>query len=337
MRRPSTSLPEQLGGVRNRDYRYCWLRDATFTLYALIMNGFVEEAVAWREWLIPVVAGSPSQIQIMYGLAGERRLPELVLPWLPGYGGAAPVRIGNAASTQRQLDIFGELMDTLYLVRRRALPPEAHVWPLQRALIAYLESVWLEPDEGIWEVRGPRRHFTHSKVMAWVAMDRSLAAAERFNLEAPLHAWRRLRDTIHAQVCQLGFDRRRNAFVQYYGGTSLDASLLRIPLVGFLPPDDPGSRGRSGPSRKNCRGKGWSSAIAPIRKSTASPPERGCSYPAASGWSTISVSRVASPRAASCSSASSRSGTTSGSWRKSTIPGLGACSGTSLRLSPTSR
>lgn len=239
----TTSLPEQLGGVRNWDYRYCWLRDATFTLYALMSGGYTEEACAWREWLINAVAGNPSEIQIMYGLAGERRLTELELGWLPGYEGASPVRIGNAAYNQHQLDVYGEVTDALYLARRVGLDPSENAWRVQQALLHFLETDWDKPDEGIWEVRGPRRHFTHSKVMAWVAMDRAVKAVERFGLEGPVEQWRRLRKVIHDQVCRSGFDRELNAFVQYYGSKDLDASLLMLPLVGFLPATDPRMRG----------------------------------------------------------------------------------------------
>jgi GH15 family glucan-1,4-alpha-glucosidase len=236
---PTTSLPEQLGGVRNWDYRYCWLRDATFTLYALMIGGYTEEARAWREWLINAVAGSPSKLQIMYGLAGERRLTELELPWLPGYEGAAPVRIGNAAHQQHQLDVYGEVMDALYLARRVGLDPSENAWRIQRAIVSFLETDWEKPDEGIWEVRGPRRHFTHSKVMAWVALDRAVKSVEHFGLDGPVEQWRRLRDHIHRQVCREGFNPRLNSFVQYYGSDRVDASLLMLPLVGFLPATDP--------------------------------------------------------------------------------------------------
>jgi len=235
---PTTSLPEQPGGVRNWDYRYCWLRDATFTLYALIVGGYTEEAAAWRNWLLRAVAGDPSDLQIMYGCAGERRLPEMVLAWLPGYEGARPVRIGNAAVHQRQLDVYGEVMDALHLARRAGVDPDPAAWALQRALIRFLESAWQEPDEGIWEVRGPRRHFTHSKVMAWVAFDRAVRTAEAYGLEGPVDRWRALRGRIHAEVCDRGFDPARGTFTQFYGSRQLDASLLMLPLVGFLPPDD---------------------------------------------------------------------------------------------------
>jgi GH15 family glucan-1,4-alpha-glucosidase len=240
---PTTSLPEQLGGVRNWDYRYCWVRDATFTLYALISSGYIGEARAWREWLLRAVAGTPSQLNIMYGLAGERRLSELELEWLPGYEGAAPVRIGNAAYHQFQLDVYGEMMDLLYVAARFGLKPDDDAWRLQRALLDFLASAWRQPDEGIWEMRGPKRHFTHSKVMAWVAVDRMIKAVEHFGVEGPVGRWRQLRDIIHAEVCQRGFDAERDTFVQYYEGKTLDASLLMIPLVGFLPPSDARVRG----------------------------------------------------------------------------------------------
>jgi GH15 family glucan-1,4-alpha-glucosidase len=235
----TTSLPEALGGVRNWDYRLCWLRDSTFTLYALLNAGYVDEAAAWREWLLRAVAGTPSQIQIMYGLDGERRLNELELGWLPGYENSRPVRIGNAASQQFQLDVFGEVMDTLSLARESGYEPSTDdAWPVERGLLEHLESRWQEPDEGIWEVRGPRRHFTHSKVMAWVALDRALRDAERYGLAGPIERWRALRNTVHEDVCRNGFDPELGSFVQSYGSKLLDASLLMIPLVGFLPSDD---------------------------------------------------------------------------------------------------
>jgi len=235
----TTSLPEQLGGVRNWDYRYCWVRDATFTLYALITGGYLDEAQAWRDWLVNAVAGEPAKMQIMYGLAGERRLTELTLGWLPGYEGSAPVRIGNAAYDQHQLDVPGELMDALHLARRAGLKSSDSAWRVQRAVVRFLEAAWRKPDEGIWEMRGPRRHFTHSKVMAWVAMDRAVKAVEDFGLPGDAATWRRVRDEIHAEVCARGFDPKLNSFVQYYGSTDVDASLLMLPLVGFLPATDP--------------------------------------------------------------------------------------------------
>ena len=236
---PTTSLPERLGGVRNWDYRYCWLRDATFALNALLLAGYEDEAAAWREWLLRAVAGSPDDLQILYSVTGVRRLDEYEVPWLPGYEKSAPVRIGNAAAKQFQLDVYGEVMDTLHLARAAGLPPEPEAWKVQIALLKFLESHWELPDDGLWEVRGPRRHFTHSKVMAWVAFDRAIKDAEQDGLEGPIDRWRQVRDAIHAQVCDQGFDRRRNSFVQSYNSTYLDASLLLIPQVGFLPADDP--------------------------------------------------------------------------------------------------
>jgi GH15 family glucan-1,4-alpha-glucosidase len=235
----TTSLPECIGGVRNWDYRYCWLRDATFSLYALMSVGFVDEARRWRDWLVRAVAGAPDQLQIMYGAAGERRLTELELDWLPGYEGSKPVRIGNAATKQFQLDVYGEIADALHGAERVGVPADPEVWPLQRALLDYLEDGWRQPDEGIWEVRGPRRHFTHSKVMAWVAFDRAVKGAEHLGLDWDIDHLKAVRDEVHAEVCERGFDAEQNAFVQSYGSTSLDASLLMVPLVGFLPADDP--------------------------------------------------------------------------------------------------
>ncbi|QEH35924.1 Trehalase [Aquisphaera giovannonii] len=240
---PTTSLPECLGGVRNWDYRYCWLRDATFTLYALMLAGYRQEAAAWREWLLRAVAGTPSRLQIMYGLAGERRLTEQQIPWLPGYEGSAPVRVGNGAWDQHQLDVYGEVIDALHQARRFGLEPDGDSWRFQRALMDFLESDWRRPDEGIWEVRGPRRQFTHSKVMAWVAFDRAVKGVEQAGLDGPVGRWRAIRDEIHAQVCAEGFDASLGSFVQSYGSKHLDASLLMMPLVGFLPATDPRVRG----------------------------------------------------------------------------------------------
>ena len=236
---PTTSLPEQPGGVRNWDYRYCWLRDATFTLNAMLLAGYEDEAAAWREWLLRAVAGAPDDLQILYGVTGVRRLEEQELPWLPGYMNSAPVRVGNAAANQFQLDVYGEVMDTLHLARAAGLPPEPEAWKVQVALLKFLESHWELPDDGLWEVRGPRRHFTHSKVMAWVAFDRAIKDSEQDGLEGPIARWRELRDIIHTQVCEQGFDSHSNSFVQAYESPYFDASLLLIPQVGFLPADDP--------------------------------------------------------------------------------------------------
>jgi GH15 family glucan-1,4-alpha-glucosidase len=239
----TTSLPEWIGGPRNWDYRFCWLRDATLTLFALMGAGALDEAKSWRDWLIRAVAGSPEDIQIMYGVAGERRLTEYEIPWLPGYEKSAPVRIGNAASGQVQLDVYGEVIGALYNARRAGLQPDDNDWALEVALVEHLEKIWQEPDDGIWEMRGGRQHFVHSKVMAWVAFDRAIRSAEEFGLKAPLERWRAVRDTIHAQVCERGFDKARNTFTQSYGGKALDAALLIIPKVRFLEPSDPRVKG----------------------------------------------------------------------------------------------
>jgi GH15 family glucan-1,4-alpha-glucosidase len=235
---PTTSLPEKAGGSRNWDYRFCWLRDATFTLLALMHAGYREEAQAWGAWLRRSVAGTPSQLQTLYGLAGERWVQEWEVPWLGGYQGASPVRIGNAASSQLQLDVYGELIDALYQEAALGLVKPTQSWELQRSLINHLEEIWLDPDESIWEVRGGAQNFTFSKVMVWVAVDRAIRGAETFNLQAPLARWRTLRTRIHETVCRDGYSEERQSFVQYFGGDTLDASLLLLPLVGFLPPDD---------------------------------------------------------------------------------------------------
>ena len=235
----TTSLPEHIGGVRNWDYRYCWLRDATLTLLAFMDAGYYDEAKAWREWLVRAVAGSPAQMQIMYGIAGERRLPEWEIGWLPGYEASRPVRVGNAAAAQLQLDVYGEVMDALYQACKGGLARDDVAWGLQRALLEHLEKVWVQPDEGIWEVRGPPRHFTYSKVMAWVAFDRAVKMVEGLGLPGPVERWREIRSRIHADVCERGFSARRGCFVQSYGRDELDAALLQIPLTGFLPATDP--------------------------------------------------------------------------------------------------
>jgi GH15 family glucan-1,4-alpha-glucosidase len=234
----TTSLPEDIGGVRNWDYRYCWLRDATITLEALLRTGYTEEASQWREWLGRAIAGDPRDVQIMYGVAGERRLEEWQADWLPGYENSAPVRIGNAAVSQRQLDVYGEVIDAITLGRQAGLRFDGHTWSLVRALLRFLEQNWNQPDEGIWEVRGPRRHFVHSKVMAWVAFDRAIRVAELGKPGAE-ERWRAVRDQIHAEVCEQGYDAKRGTFTQYYGSAELDAAVLLIPEVGFLPPSDP--------------------------------------------------------------------------------------------------
>lgn len=236
---PTTSLPEKLGGMRNWDYRFCWLRDATLSLLALLNCGYTEEAGAWRRWLLRAVAGDPSKTQIMYGLGGERRLSEWEVPWLAGYEGSKPVRVGNGAHDQRQLDVYGEVADALFQARKAGLAPHEDGWRVMRKLLEWLGENWREPDEGIWEVRGPRQQFVHSKVLAWVAFDRAVKAVEQFQRDGPgLEEWKAIRDEIHREVCDKGFDPKRNTFTQYYGSTALDASTLVIPLVGFLPADD---------------------------------------------------------------------------------------------------
>ncbi|QOV47512.1 glycoside hydrolase family 15 protein [Streptomyces chromofuscus] len=237
---PTTSLPEEIGGVRNWDYRYCWLRDSTLNLGALLAAGYHEEAEAWRDWLVRAVAGAPADLQIMYGLAGERRLPEAALPWLTGFAGSAPVRIGNDAVRQLQLDVYGQVMDSLSLARTSGMTVKPHMWPLQCALMDWLRSAWRQPDEGVWEVRGGRRQFVHSKVMVWVAADRAVRTMERHpELKGDLEGWREMREEVHREVCERGYDPGRNTFTQFYGSRELDAATLLIPRVGFLPPDDP--------------------------------------------------------------------------------------------------
>ncbi|MFE7484919.1 glycoside hydrolase family 15 protein [Streptomyces sp. NPDC057552] len=235
---PTTSLPEEIGGVRNWDYRYTWLRDAAITLSSLLRTGYREEARAWREWLLRAVAGDPENLQIMYGIAGERELGEAELDWLPGYENSAPVRVGNGAANQLQLDVYGEVTEALHLAHMTGLTRNDYAMGLQLRLIEYLEKHWEEPDEGIWEVRGPRRHFVHSKVMAWVAVDRTIKLIEAGDVQGPLERWYELRDDIHRDVCERGYDKERNTFTQSYGSKELDASLLLIPQMGFLPPDD---------------------------------------------------------------------------------------------------
>jgi GH15 family glucan-1,4-alpha-glucosidase len=235
---PTTSLPEEIGGSRNWDYRFTWLRDAAITLSSLLRTGYHEEARAWREWLLRAVAGDPQNLQIMYGIAGERELAEAELSWLPGYENSQPVRIGNGAAGQLQLDVYGEVTEALHLAHMTGLARNDHANLLQLKLIRYLEEHWFEPDEGIWEVRGPRRHFVHSKVMAWVAVDRTVKLIESGEVDGPLERWRDMRDEIHRTVCERGYDKERNTFTQSFGSKELDASLLLIPQMGFLPPDD---------------------------------------------------------------------------------------------------
>jgi GH15 family glucan-1,4-alpha-glucosidase len=254
---PTSSLPEQPGGVRNWDYRYCWLRDSTFTLYAMLMSGYTAEAMAFRDWLLRAVAGDPAGLQIMYGLMGERRLTELTLDWLPGYENSKPARIGNAASNQFQLDVYGEVLDMMHVCRKQKLPGDGAAWRFEKALLKFLEVAWKRPDEGIWEVRGPRRHFTHSKMMAWVAFDRAIKGVECHGLQGPVDEWRRTREAIHAEVCQRGYNPKVGAFTQYFDGEVLDASLLMMPQVGFLPPSDPRVKGTIEAIEKNLTRNGF--------------------------------------------------------------------------------
>jgi GH15 family glucan-1,4-alpha-glucosidase len=240
---PTTSLPECIGSTRNWDYRFCWLRDATLTLLALMNSGYYEEAQAWRQWLLRAAAGSPDQIQIMYGIRGERRLTEWEVPWLPGYEKSRPVRIGNAAHGQLQLDIFGEVMDALHQAREGGLGDNATGWDLECELLNHLEKIWHEPDDGIWEVRSGREHFTYSKAMAWLAFDRAIRSAVTYDLPGPVERWRRVRADIHDDVCRRGFDTGRGSFMRSYGSADLDASLLLLPAIGFLPPHDPRIKG----------------------------------------------------------------------------------------------
>jgi GH15 family glucan-1,4-alpha-glucosidase len=279
---PTTSLPERIGGTRNWDYRYCWVRDATFTLQAMMNAGFYREARRWRAWLLRAAAGDPAQMQIMYRIGGERLLPEWQLDYLPGYEGSRPVRIGNAASGQVQLDVYGELMDAMHQGRLGGLVGSSADWQLQRALLEHLERIWTEPDRGIWEVRGPARHFTHSKVMAWTAVDRMIKSAERFGLEAPLSRWRSFRTRIHDDVCRRGFNRRLGYFVQSYGSRTLDASLLLLPLVGFLPIGDQRVRATVAAIERNLTTDGLVRRYSSVRSRDGLPPGEGvflaCSF-----------------------------------------------------------
>lgn len=280
---PTTSLPEQVGGPRNWDYRFCWLRDASLTLSALMSCGYYDEAVAWRDWLLRAVAGSPEQMQVLYGIAGERRIHEWEVPWLPGYRDSRPVRIGNAAFQQRQLDVYGELMGALHQARSGGLAATASGWDLQRAVLDKLEKLWREPDEDLWEVRGPRQHFTFSKVMAWVAFDRALKSAEMFGLDGPVGRWRMLRQEIHEDVCRHGYDPELNSFVQAYGSKELDASLLLLPAVGFLPPNDPRIRGTVAAIERGLMSDGFVCRYDTARTEDGLPPGEGA-FIACSFW-----------------------------------------------------
>ena len=280
----TTSLPEQPGGPRNWDYRYCWLRDATFTLQALLATGYVDEAKAWREWLLRAVAGDPADLQIMYALDGTRRLTEYTVDWLPGHRGASPVRVGNAAAEQFQLDVFGEVLDGLHTGRKDGLAANEDAWDLQRALLDYLEGNWQRPDNGLWEIRGPRRHFTHSKVMAWTGFDRAVTAVEQTGLDGPAGRWRDIRDRIHTEVCARGYDADRNTFTQYYGSTGLDAALLLIPRTGFLPYDDPRVAGTVDAIRKELCQDGFLLRYRPERDNVDGLPGHEGAFLACTFW-----------------------------------------------------
>ena len=333
---PTTSLLEELGGVRNWDYRYCWLRDATYTLQALLAAGFRSEASAWRDWLLRSIAGQPEELQILYSLDGGRRLPEAELPWLSGYEGSRPVRTGNAASGQLQLDVWGETLDALFLARQAGLPADEDAWALQVTLMEHLETAWREPDNGLWEVRGDRQHFTHSNVMAWAAADRMARSVRTYGLPGPAARWERLRDHIHHEVITHAFDAGRNTFTQAYGSAALDASLLLIPRVGFLPGTDPRVQGTIDAIRRELSEGGWSSATRPPKPTTGSRGAKACSSPARSGWSTRCTRRDGRKRRSTCSNACSGRETTSAcSARNGTRP-RGASSATPPRRSATS-
>jgi GH15 family glucan-1,4-alpha-glucosidase len=308
---PTTSLPEQLGGDRNWDYRFCWLRDATLVLLSAMNAGYYEEAQAWRDWLLRAVAGSPDQLQIMYGIAGERRLTEWIAPWLPGYENSAPVRIGNAAHSQLQLDVFGEIMDVHYQARRSGLSTNESGWAVQLAFLEHLKKIWQEPDEGIWEVRGAPRHFTHSKVMAWVAYDRSIKSAETFGLEGPLDEWRNLRDEISAEVCAKAFDNELGTFVQSYGSKQLDASLLLMPCVGFLPVSDPRVVGTITAIERRLLRDGFVMRHDTEQTDDACHPAKARFSPAIFGLSMFTCCKAASQMPSGCFAVSSRCATTS--------------------------
>ena len=284
----TSSLPEAIGGSRNWDYRYCWLRDATLTLFSFMHAGYYEEATAWRDWLHRSIAGSPEQIQIMYGLAGERRLAEYEIPWLPGYEASAPVRIGNAASEQLQLDVYGEVIEALHQAREGGIVEAGVGWPLQCGIIEHLETIWSQPDEGIWETRGGRQHFVYSKVMTWLAFDRMALDAETYGLEGPIQHWRQIRDRIHADVCEKGFDAGKNSFVQHYGTDQLDASLLLLPMVGFLPWTDPRILGTTAAVERELLQDGFVLRYTTDDNKDGLPPGEGaflaCSFWLANNW-----------------------------------------------------
>ena len=333
---PTTSLPEAIGGRRNWDYRYCWIRDSTLTLYALLNAGYRDEAEAWRRWLLRAAAGHPEQLHIMYGISGERWLPENEVPWLPGYADSPPVRVGNRAVEQNQLDVYGELIDALYAAGEAELSSLDEAWRMQTALLDHVEKVWRTPDHGIWEVRGPARKFAHSRMMCWVAFDRALKSCERSGLDGPVERWRTVRDEIHADICANGFDAKRNTFVQYYGGEALDAALLLVPQVGFLPADDPRVAGTVAASSANWCRTALCCAIRPNRWTTGSTAGRGRSSPARSGLRMPMSCLAGSTRQPPCFEDSSHCATTSGCLRRSTIRSPSVSSVISRKASHTS-
>jgi GH15 family glucan-1,4-alpha-glucosidase len=331
----TTSLPEQIGGRRNWDYRFCWVRDATLTLLALMAGGYYDEARDWRDWLVRAVAGSASQLQIMYAVTGERRLTEWEVPWLAGYEHSQPVRIGNAAHTQLQLDVYGELMDALYQARRGGLGENKRAWAVQCALLDHLKSIWTKPDEGIWEVRGSRKQFTYSKIMAWVAFDRAIKSATEFGMQGPLDDWKAVRDTIHADVCRHGYDSERKAFVQVYGEPQLDASLLLIPAVGFLSPQDP----RVGLTVEAIERELVEDGFVRRYDTGATNdglPRKACSSPAASGLRTPTSSSAGTRTPRPCSNGFCPFATTSACSRRNTTSPAAGSWATFRRPSPTS-
>ena len=334
---PTTSLPEALGGVRNWDYRFCWLRDATITLFAFMAAGYTDEAGAWADWLHRSIAGSPEQVQIMYGIAGERLLEESTIPWLPGYQGAAPVRVGNAAATQLQLDVYGEVMDALHQARSAKLLTSPQSWSLQVALLEHLEEVWTQPDEGLWETRGGRRHFTFSKVMAWVAFDRGIKDADMHGLEAPVDRWRTVRDSIHETVCRDGYDGTLGSFTQSFGDPALDATLLLLPVVGFLPHDDPRVQGTVRAVERDLLVDGFVLRYRTEGGGDGLQTERERSWHAASGWRQPGTCRAARRTPRSCSSGCWPCATTWACSAKSTTRGPSASPATSRRRSATWR
>ena len=336
---PTTSLPEWIGGVRNWDYRYCWLRDATLTLLAMLNCGYRDEAMAWRQWLLRAVAGDPADVQIMYGISGERRLDERVLDWLPGFEESAPVRVGNAASQQLQLDVYGEVIDALYQTRRHGAPADDNVWALMLHLLDWLEEGWRLEDAGIWEVRGPNRHFTHSKVMAWVAFDRAVRAHEEFGRAGPVERWRALCREIEAEVQALGWNQAKGAYSQYYGSDDLDASVLLMGARRIPAAERRAVRldGRGDPPRAHVRRPLAALQSRPARAmSTGCRPARASSCRARSGSWRCSPGRGRLTRLASCSSACSTSATTSACSRRNTTRRAAVSSATSRRRSPIS-